>query len=158
ASTPSSYAPQSLEGGVRCRPPVGGGVIGARVMATGTVKWFNPEKGYGFISREDGPDVFVHFSSIQMDGYRSLEEGQRVEFDVGREKRGEKAQNVRVVGTGRWPSSPAPTPVRKVRHALTHAPSRRCRPTMRRRKGGSRRRAKQKAPPVGGAFCFSCLR
>jgi cold shock protein len=66
-------------------------------MATGTVKWFNPDKGYGFISREDGPDVFVHFSSIQMDGYRSLEEGQRVELDVGPGKKGEEAQNVRVV-------------------------------------------------------------
>ena len=52
-------------------------------MAAGTVKWFNSEKGYGFISREEGPDVFVHYSAIQMNGYRTLEEGQRVEFDVG---------------------------------------------------------------------------
>ena len=51
-------------------------------MATGTVKWFNAEKGYGFIEREDGDDVFVHYSAIQMNGYRTLEEGQRVEFDV----------------------------------------------------------------------------
>jgi cold shock protein len=65
-------------------------------MAVGTVKWFNAEKGYGFISREDGKDVFVHFSAIQMDGYRALEEGQRVEFDVGPGKKGEEAQNVRV--------------------------------------------------------------
>ena len=66
-------------------------------MAAGTVKWFNAEKGYGFISREEGPDVFVHYSGIQMDGYRSLEEGQRVEFDVGPGKKGEEAQNVRMV-------------------------------------------------------------
>jgi cold shock protein len=66
-------------------------------MAAGTVKWFNAEKGYGFISREAGPDVFVHYSTIQMDGYRSLEEGQRVEFDVGPGKKGEEAQNVRMV-------------------------------------------------------------
>ena len=65
-------------------------------MATGIVKWFNAEKGYGFISREDGDDVFVHFSAIQGEGYRSLEEGQRVEFDVGPGKKGEEAQNVRV--------------------------------------------------------------
>ena len=66
-------------------------------MSTGTVKWFNAEKGYGFISREDGPDVFVHYSAIQMNGYRSLEEGQHVEFDVGPGKKGEEAQNVRIV-------------------------------------------------------------
>lgn len=65
-------------------------------MATGTVKWFNPEKGYGFIAREDGEDVFVHYSAINMPGYRSLEEGQIVEFDVGPGKKGEEAQNVRV--------------------------------------------------------------
>ena len=65
-------------------------------MATGSVKWFNAEKGYGFISREDGPDVFVHFSAIQGSGYRSLEEGQAVEFDVGPGRKGEEAQNVRV--------------------------------------------------------------
>ena len=66
-------------------------------MSTGTVKWFNAEKGYGFISREDGPDVFVHYSAIQMNGYRTLEEGQHVEFDVGPGKKGEEAQNVRLV-------------------------------------------------------------
>jgi CspA family cold shock protein len=64
-------------------------------MAQGTVKWFNAEKGFGFISREGGDDVFVHFSAIQGDGYRSLEEGQRVEFDVGPGRKGEEAQNVR---------------------------------------------------------------
>lgn len=65
---------------------------------TGTVKFFNNEKGYGFISREGKEDVFVHFSQIQMEGYKSLEEGQRVEFDVGAGRRGEEAQNVRLVG------------------------------------------------------------
>ncbi len=66
-------------------------------MATGTVKFFNNEKGYGFISREDGEDVFVHYSNIQGSGYRSLEEGQRVEFDVAPGRKGEEAQNVRLV-------------------------------------------------------------
>jgi CspA family cold shock protein len=66
-------------------------------MATGTVKWFSNEKGYGFISRDGEPDVFVHFSAIQGSGYRSLEEGQRVEFDVAPGRKGEEAQNVRLV-------------------------------------------------------------
>jgi len=66
-------------------------------LATGTVKFFNSEKGYGFISRPDGDDVFVHYSNIQGSGYRSLEEGQRVEFDVAPGRKGEEAQNVRVV-------------------------------------------------------------
>ena len=66
-------------------------------MATtqGTVKWFNAEKGYGFIEREGASDVFVHFSAIQGDGYRSLNEGPRVEFDVAPGRKGEEAQNVR---------------------------------------------------------------
>jgi CspA family cold shock protein len=66
-------------------------------LAAGTVKWFNSEKGYGFISREDGADVFVHYSAIQMSGYRTLDEGQSVVFDVGPGKKGEEAQNVRIV-------------------------------------------------------------
>ena len=66
-------------------------------VTTGTVKFFNAEKGYGFISREDGEDVFVHFSAIQGSGYRSLEEGQRVEFDVGPGRKGDEAQNVRTL-------------------------------------------------------------
>jgi CspA family cold shock protein len=66
-------------------------------LTTGTVKFFNAEKGYGFIAREQGDDVFVHFSAIQGDGYKTLEEGQRVEFDVGPGRKGEEAQNVRVV-------------------------------------------------------------
>ena len=66
-------------------------------MAQGTVKFFNAEKGFGFISREQGDDVFVHFSNIQSDGYKTLEEGQRVEFDVAPGKKGEEAQNVRAI-------------------------------------------------------------
>jgi cold shock protein len=66
-------------------------------MATGSVKWFNNEKGYGFISRESGPDVFVHYSAITGNGYRSLTEGQAVEFDVTPGRKGEEAQNVRVL-------------------------------------------------------------
>jgi len=64
-------------------------------MATGTVKFFNADKGYGFISRPDGEDVFVHFSQIQMEGYKTLEEGQAVSFDVAPGRKGEEAQNVR---------------------------------------------------------------
>ena len=63
----------------------------------GTVKWFNNEKGYGFISRDGGPDVFVHYSAIGGSGYRSLQEGQAVEFDVAPGRKGEEAQNVRVL-------------------------------------------------------------
>ncbi|MDQ6615504.1 MAG: cold shock domain-containing protein [Actinomycetota bacterium] len=66
-------------------------------MTQGTVKFFNSEKGYGFISRDQGDDVFVHYSNIQGGGYRSLEEGQRVEFDVAPGRKGEEAQNVRAV-------------------------------------------------------------
>ena len=61
---------------------------------TGKVKWFNAEKGYGFIEREDGGDVFVHFSAIQSEGFKTLEEGQAVEFDVVPGNRGEQAANV----------------------------------------------------------------
>ena len=64
---------------------------------SGTVKWFNNEKGFGFIEREQGDDVFVHFSSIDGNGYKSLEEGQRVEFEVGPGRKGEEARNVRVM-------------------------------------------------------------
>lgn len=66
-------------------------------MAVGTVKFFNAEKGFGFISREGGEDVFVHYSNIQTSGYRTLEEGQAVEFDVAPGRKGEEAQNVRPV-------------------------------------------------------------
>jgi cold shock protein len=66
-------------------------------MATGTVKWFNNEKGFGFISQSDGADVFVHHSAIDMQGYRSLAEGQAVEFDVQETPKGLQAANVRPV-------------------------------------------------------------
>lgn len=66
-------------------------------MAAGVVKWFNPEKGYGFISQENGPDVFVHYSAIQGDGYRNLEENQPVEFEVTDGDKGPQAVNVRPV-------------------------------------------------------------
>jgi cold shock protein len=67
-------------------------------MAQGTVKWFNGDKGYGFIAVEGGPDVFVHFSAITGGGYRSLEEGQKVEFDITQGQKGPQAENVRVTG------------------------------------------------------------
>ncbi len=60
----------------------------------GTVKWFNGSKGYGFISRDNGPDVFVHYSAIAMDGYRNLQEGQKVEFTVEQGPKGLQAANV----------------------------------------------------------------
>ena len=60
----------------------------------GTVKWFNAEKGFGFIEREDGDDVFVHFSAIQGDGFKTLEEGQTVEFEITQGNRGPQASNV----------------------------------------------------------------
>jgi len=65
---------------------------------TGTVKWFNGAKGYGFIAREEGEDVFVHFSAIQGQGFRNLEEGQSVEFNVEQGQKGLQATNVAVVG------------------------------------------------------------
>jgi CspA family cold shock protein len=65
-------------------------------VAQGTVKWFNSEKGYGFIAVDGGQDVFVHFSAIQMDGYKSLEDGQRVEFEIAQGQKGPQAENVRL--------------------------------------------------------------
>jgi CspA family cold shock protein len=67
-------------------------------VAQGTVKWFNNEKGYGFIAVDGGQDVFVHYSAIQSDGYRSLDEGQRVEFEVAQGPKGPQADAVRIVG------------------------------------------------------------
>ena len=67
------------------------------VVALGTVKWFSNEKGFGFISQPEGEDVFVHFSAIQTEGYKSLEEGQPVEFDVTEGPKGKQASNVRPV-------------------------------------------------------------
>ena len=61
------------------------------------MKFFNAEKGFGFISREQGDDVFVHFSNIQGEGYKSLDEGQSVEFDLGQGRKGEEAHNVRAI-------------------------------------------------------------
>jgi len=66
-------------------------------VTNGTVKFFNAEKGYGFISREDGDDVFVHFSQIEGEGYKTLQEGQRVEFEIGPGRKGDEARGVRVV-------------------------------------------------------------
>ncbi|MCL5292098.1 MAG: cold-shock protein [Actinobacteria bacterium] len=67
-------------------------------MNKGTIKWFNNQKGFGFITREDGPDVFVHFSGIAGDGYKSLNEGDTVEFEIENDPKGGRATNVRVVG------------------------------------------------------------
>lgn len=66
-------------------------------MATGKVKWFNGEKGFGFIEQEGGDDVFVHFSAIQSEGFKTLDEGQEVEFDVEQGQRGPQAANVRKI-------------------------------------------------------------
>lgn len=64
------------------------------MIYTGTVKWFDDKKGYGFIEREDGDDVFVHFSAIQQDGFKNLEDGQKVEFEIVEGDRGLQAENV----------------------------------------------------------------
>jgi cold shock protein len=78
------------------RAPRSGAKEGGNTMR-GTVKWFSDQKGFGFISREDGEDVFVHFSGIAAEGYRSLSEGQAVEFDVTQGQKGPQATNVRPV-------------------------------------------------------------
>lgn len=67
-------------------------------MAFGTVKWFNSEKGYGFIAVDGGQDVFVHYSAIHMDGYKTLEDGQRVEFEIVQGRMGPQAESVRPIG------------------------------------------------------------
>src|SRR5690606_34618623 len=66
-------------------------------MTEGTVKWFNAEKGFGFIERAEGEDVFVHYSAIQTQGYKSLDENQKVEFDVTQGPKGPQAENVRAI-------------------------------------------------------------
>jgi CspA family cold shock protein len=88
-STGSAVARAGLEARAAVRELFG--------MAQGTVKWFNPDKGYGFIAVDGGKDVFVHFSAIQADGYRSLEEGQRVEFEITQSDRGQQAERVVIV-------------------------------------------------------------
>jgi CspA family cold shock protein len=66
-------------------------------MAQGTVKWFNSEKGFGFITQDNGPDVFAHFSAIQTDGYRELKENQRVQFEVKQGDKGLQAENITIL-------------------------------------------------------------
>ena len=68
--------------------------VRSKSLAEGTVKWFSNEKGYGFIEREEGDDVFVHFSAINMEGYKTLTEGQRVEFEIVQGDKGLQAANV----------------------------------------------------------------
>jgi CspA family cold shock protein len=68
--------------------------VNSMSKTTGTVKWFNETKGFGFIEREDGPDVFVHFSSIEADGFKTLADGQKVEFNVTDSQKGPQAENV----------------------------------------------------------------
>jgi cold shock protein len=104
----ASLEAESLSGYGRWPPvpfhPSGGNEVrsGQRkeglLVATGTVKWFNSEKGYGFISQDSGPDVFVHFSAIEGGGYRNLEENEKVEFEVNQGPKGLQAANVRRLG------------------------------------------------------------
>jgi cold shock protein len=68
--------------------------VGWRTQVKGTVKWFNNAKGYGFIGREDGPDVFVHYSAIASEGYKSLQEGDHVDFEISQGQKGPQAANV----------------------------------------------------------------
>jgi CspA family cold shock protein len=80
---------------LHCQPQTGSPEQKERKqMAEGTVKWFNDTKGFGFIEQDDGPDVFVHFSSITMEGFKSLAEGERVQFDVVEGQKGPQAANV----------------------------------------------------------------
>ena len=71
--------------------------IGGTKMSTGTVKFFNAEKGYGFIKAEDGKEIFIHYSAIQSDGYKTLEEGQKVQFEIVEGNRGPQAANVSLI-------------------------------------------------------------
>ncbi len=72
--------------------------LNIRNFMTGTVKWFDSKKGYGFIIAENGKEVFVHFSGILSEGFKSLNEGQKVEFELGNGTKGEQAVNVKVIG------------------------------------------------------------
>jgi len=71
-----------------------GAILGGNVLMQGKVKWFNPEKGYGFIEVDEGKDVFVHYSEVQEEGFKTLEEGQEVEFEIVEGNRGPQAANV----------------------------------------------------------------
>jgi cold shock protein len=82
-------------GGAVGRQASTGVLVGGSALAQGTVKWFSNEKGYGFIERENGDDLFVHFSEIAMDGYKTLVQGQRVEFEVSEGDKGLQASTVR---------------------------------------------------------------
>jgi cold shock protein len=95
----ASFADSVVLGSRRCSAGEDGSPPEARRvgLAQGTVKWFSNEKGYGFISRPDGDDVFVHYTAIAGDGYRSLNEGQEVEFDIVDGPKGQQAANVRPV-------------------------------------------------------------
>ena len=95
-------------------------------MATGTVKWFNSEKGYGFISQDSGPDVFVHFSAIEGGGYRNLEENEKVEFEVNQGPKGpagSQRQAPQLANPRAGPASRVPAPARLSGRALS-CPSR----------------------------------
>jgi CspA family cold shock protein len=70
-------------------------ILGGNILTQGTVKWFNGTKGYGFVTGEDGKDYFVHFSAIQVDGFKTLDEGQQVSFDIETGKKGPQAANVK---------------------------------------------------------------
>ena len=89
------YSPRARPGCPSNRCRAGRGGTGGSTLPEGTVKWFSNEKGYGFIARQGGDDVFVHFSAIQIDGYKTLTEGQAVEFEITNGPKGPQASNVR---------------------------------------------------------------
>ena len=93
----SALRPPRLEAVAKSCPGFSSTEVRKCTVAQGTVKWFNSEKGYGFIAVDGGQDVFVHFSAIQMDGYKSLEDGQRVEFEIAKGEKGPQAEKVRLL-------------------------------------------------------------
>src|SRR5262249_16158124 len=101
---PYGQAVRTSQGRASARPE--DRLMRRRHMAQGVVKWFNADKGYGFIAVDGGPDVFVHFSAITGSGYRSLEEGQKVEFDITQGQKGPQAQNVMAVSCTTGPKAP----------------------------------------------------